>query len=61
VQGTDAVGVTRVDTTQMLEEKSRIWLGQAKNMAENTYRDAGKPVTIAYGIFAVFALFADRE
>lgn len=59
VQGTDAVAVTRVDPTQMLEEKGRIWLGQAKTMAENTYRDAGKPITIAYGVFAVFALFAD--
>lgn len=59
VNGTEVVTVTRVDTTQMLEEKGRVFLGQAKNVAQNTYQDAGKSVAIGYGVFAILALFAD--
>lgn len=51
--------VTLIDTTQVVEEKARVALQQAKTLSLHTYQDAGKAVTLAYGFFALFALFAD--
>jgi hypothetical protein len=57
--GSEVDTVAVVDTTQLLKGKGKVFFAHAKTVAQNTYRDAGKPVTIGYGLFAIFALFAD--
>ncbi len=59
LEGTEIATVRLVDTAQMVEEKAKVYLEQARHFGGKTYASAGKGVTLGYGVFALLALFAD--
>lgn len=63
LENNTVIGVTKIDTTRVAQEKATQYAAQysekARRIAQATYQEAGRMVTVAYGLFALLALFAD--
>jgi hypothetical protein len=57
--GEEVRSVTKIETTQIAQEKAIQYWGRARQIGQATYQEAGRMVTVAYGLFALLALFAD--